>query len=275
MTEVVQDDIARGKRFAFGSNWTRFLTVLNDARIIHAENSLRGMLEVKDLQGKTFLDIGSGSGLFSLAARRLGAAVTSFDYDPQSVACTRELQRRYFPSDDHWRIDEGSALDDQYLSGIGQFDIVYSWGVLHHTGDMWRALANAALPVASGGHLFIAIYNDQGWISVAWRKVKRLYCSGIVGKVLVGGAFIPYYVARGMVGDLLLRARNPIQRYRHPTTRGMSLFYDWFDWLGGLPFEVAKPEAIVRFYRDRGFALQNLVTVGGGIGNNQFVFVKR
>ena len=94
------------------------------------------MLSVNALEGKSFLDIGSGSGLFSLAARRLGARVHSFDYDPQSVACTRELKRRFYSDDAEWVIEEGSALDTAYLSGLGQFDVVYSWGVLHHTGDM-------------------------------------------------------------------------------------------------------------------------------------------
>src|SRR5205807_740046 len=130
--------------------------------IAEAESSLKRMLEVESLAGRSFLDIGSGSGLFSLAARRLGARVRSFDYDPQSVACTRELRRRFYPDDADWQIEEGSVLDEGYVRALGTFDVVYSWGVLHHTGAMWRALAHAALPVAVGGKLFIAIYNDTG-----------------------------------------------------------------------------------------------------------------
>lgn len=116
-----------------------------------AKSSLRRMLNVESLEGKTFLDVGSGSGLFSLAARRLGAKVHSFDYDPKSVACTRELKRRYFPEDPQWTIEEGSVLDRDYLTRLGQFDVVYSWGVLHHTGAMWEALGNVAPLVAGGG----------------------------------------------------------------------------------------------------------------------------
>lgn len=265
-------EIARGERFPFGANWRRFLSVLNDTRIRDAEDSLRKALDVVDLRGKTFLDVGSGSGLFSLAARRLGATVTSFDYDPQSVACARELKRRYFPYDDGWQIEQGSALDADYVRSKGLFDVVYSWGVLHHTGSMWRALANTATPVAATGRLVIAIYNDQGLVSVVWRNVKRVYCSGVLGRAIVCSVFIPYFVLRGVVGDIL-RGRSPFRRYIQPTTRGMSAFYDWFDWLGGLPFEVAKPDAIVGFYRERGFDLRKLATVRG-LGNNEFVFVK-
>src|SRR5207237_4161917 len=155
-------EIAHGERFEFGKNWSRFLNVLDERRIARAEESLKQMLEVDDLEGKRFLDIGSGSGLFSLAARRLGARVHSLDYDPQSIACTKELRRRYFNKDSDWRIEEGSALDADYLKSLGTFDVVYSWGVLHHTGAMWSALENAQLPVAEGGKLFVAIYNDLG-----------------------------------------------------------------------------------------------------------------
>ena len=155
-------EVASGERFEFGKNWAAFLSVLDDERIATAEDSLKEMLECEDLQGKKFLDIGSGSGLFSLAARRLGATVHSFDFDPNSFACTQELRRRYFPGDADWRIEQGSALDSKYLESLGKFDIVYSWGVLHHTGEMWKALENATLPVGAGGKLFVAIYNDTG-----------------------------------------------------------------------------------------------------------------
>src|SRR5438105_15936615 len=128
------DEITRGRRFEFGKNWSRFLDVLDDERIREAEESLKKMLEVESLAGKSFLDIGSGSGLFSLAARRLGARVHSFDYDPQSVPCAAELKRRYFTDDAAWTIEEGSALDEQYVRALGTFDVVYSWGVLHQTG---------------------------------------------------------------------------------------------------------------------------------------------
>jgi 2-polyprenyl-3-methyl-5-hydroxy-6-metoxy-1,4-benzoquinol methylase len=263
------------RRFQFGENWRRFLSVLNRERIAEAEKSLREMLETEDLRGKSFLDIGSGSGLFSLAARGLGARVHSFDYDPQSVACAEELKRRYRTADADWTIERGSVLDADYVRSLGQFDIVYSWGVLHHTGAMWRALENAALPVERGGKLFIAIYNDQGLRSQAWLKVKRAYVSGAAGRLLVPLVFIPYFIVGGLTKDLL-RGRSPVARYaEYKRSRGMSILHDWIDWLGGYPFEVARPEQILSFYRERGLTLEKMITCGGGLGNNQFVFARR
>src|SRR5450432_3200778 len=125
-------EVASGERFEFGKNWAAFLAGMNDARIAAGEQSLREMLQIDSLQGKTFLDIGSGSGLFSLAARRLGAKIQSFDYDPASVACTRELKARYYPEDENWTVASGSVLDADYVNSLGRFDVVYSWGVLHH-----------------------------------------------------------------------------------------------------------------------------------------------
>src|SRR6476620_8267566 len=148
------EEIAAGNRFAFGRNWRRFLSVVDDDRIAIAQKALQGMLETNRLDGLRFLDVGCGSGVFSLAATRLGASVHSFDYDPQSVACATMLKKR-FAADREWVIEEGSVLDATYLHGLGQFDVVYAWGVLHHTGSMWSALENVAPLVKARGALFI------------------------------------------------------------------------------------------------------------------------
>lgn len=262
-------------RFEFGENWTKFSKAVGQDRVNQAMRSLQDMLEVEDLRGKSFLDIGSGSGLFSLAATRLGASrVHSFDYDPQSVACTRELKRRYSPDSDCWTIEEGSVLDAAYLTGLGQFDIIYSWGVLHHTGNLWQALENLVPLCAAQGMLALAVYNDQGGTSRRWRSVKKLYNKGLLPRTLICSFFIPYFVARGLWVDLLGR-KSPLSRYRnYKNERGMSRVRDWLDWLGGYPFEVARPEAIFDWYRKRGFNLVRLKTCGGGLGNNEFVFLK-
>ena len=229
------------------------------------------MLEVDDLTEKKVLDIGSGSGLFSLAARQLGAEVHSFDYDPESVACTKELRSRYLQNDQSWIVEEGDILDDKYLKSLGTFDVVYSWGVLHHTGQIWNAVDKAAALVRENGIFFIALYNDQGYKSIYWRKVKNIYCSGILGRVVVCCIFIPLFFSMTIVKCVIFR-KNMFAEYKNK--RGMSIKHDWLDWLGGLPFEVAKVEEVFHFRQERGFVLNNIVTTNA-LGNNQFVFVRK
>ncbi|MGD9036475.1 MAG: class I SAM-dependent methyltransferase [Syntrophobacterales bacterium] len=257
-------DVAREKRFAFGLNWNRFLSTINEERTKEAEKALKDMLGIDNLTDKEFLDIGSGSGLSSLAARRLGAKVHSFDIDLMSVSCTKELKTRYFPNDSDWIVDKGSVLDISYLQSLGQFDIVYSWGVLHHTGAMWQGLENACNLVRPGGQLFLAIYNDQRWVSSYWRFIKLIYNKNLVFRLLVICFHLPYLYA--------LRLFYRILTKRIELDRGMSLWHDMLDWLGGYPFEVAMPEEIFEFFFDRGFILTKLKTCGARHGCNEFVF---
>ncbi len=270
-------EVADGERFEFGKNWSRFLAHLTDERIVRADESLKRMLEVDDLRGKSFLDIGSGSGLFSLAARRLGARVHSLDYDPSSVACTAELRRRYFPNDNSWRVEEGSALDENYMRSLGQFDIVYSWGVLHHTGDMWKGLENAHLAVAPGGKLFVAIYNDTGSQAARWKWIKQTY-NNLPSFLRTPFALIvtaPSETKRLISSTLAGRLGDYLRSwYVVQPGRGMNLWHDIIDWVGGYPYEVAKPEEIFDFYRARGFTLIKLICGGVGLGCNEFVFQK-
>lgn len=265
-------EIEDGRRFAFGANWRRFLAGLSPQVIAAAEAGLQALLGEESLAGRSFLDVGSGSGLSSLAARRLGARVRSFDFDLESVACTRLLRDRWFPGDPEWQVDHGSALDPAFLGSLGLHDVVYSWGVLHHTGAMWEALANTAARVAPGGLFALALYNDQGLRSRLWRQVKRLYVSGLAGRAAMTAVGLPLLAGQQLAVDAF-HLENPLRAYLRPGPRGMALLWDWIDWLGGYPFEVVEPGQVLAFLRPRGFRLERLHTTTGH-GCHEFVFAR-
>ncbi len=253
-------------RFGFGNNWKNYIKNINDKNINDTINSLSTMLEVDSLEKKEFIDIGSGSGIFSLAARRLGAKVTSFDYDQNSVECTKKLKDRFFRNDTNWNIFKGSILDKQFLYKLEKFDIVYSWGVLHHTGSMWKAIDNASSLVNNNGSLYIAIYNDQLLISKYWLIIKRLYNLNKIVRYLIIILHLPYFILlRKIIRTITSRKLE----------RGMSLWHDMLDWLGGYPFEVAKPSEIVKKLESEGFVLKKQILVGNRQGCNEFIFQRK
>jgi len=280
-----ENELGRGERFAFGANWRDFLRRFTPERLRQAEGSLRALLGRDDLCGLRLLDMGSGSGLFSLAARRLGAGVVSCDYDPDSVACAEGLRAALRPDDapkpnptdetgpTGWTVLRGSVLDREFLAGLGGFDVVYSWGVLHHTGDQWTALDNLCGCVAPGGLLAIALYNRQPFFTPLHTAMKHAACRWpLAGRLVIAPIYGLGVGALLAMADLL-RGRNPLARHKTSgLPRGMSFWHDVRDWVGGWPFETSTPEQVFDFCRARGFALRGLRTVGGKSGCNEFVF---
>ena len=265
---TASEEIQAGKRFAFGRNWTAFLETLDESRIRIAVESLEELLDQSTLEGQFFLDAGSGSGLFSLAARRLGARVRSLDFDQDCIRCAETLREQFDSHPEEWTIQHGSVLDQELISSLGTFDVVYSWGVLHHTGDMWQAIENLLPLVKPDGLIVLALYNHQGWRSRMWRRVKELYCSGTLGRCCVLAVGVPYFALR-TVAVSMIRRRNEFAEYRR--NRGMSIVHDWIDWLGGLPFETARPDDVIAVLESRKFTLERS-RLTKRLGCNEFVF---
>lgn len=274
--EYYEDTYNKNNHFSFGKNWEQFLKTIDKEKILEAEKSLEDFLGKDYLRDKTFVDVGSGSGLFSLAAFKLKTKqVASIDIDDFSIACTNHLKEKS-GNPQNWIVAKGSALDDTLKEKFGTFDIVYSWGVLHHTGDMYKAIDNTCKLVAPGGIFFLAIYNKNTshWregTSKLWLKIKRAYNSASQPiKLLYLYLFISYY----FIGSLLL-FKNPYKYIRdYKSSRGMSWYHDRIDWIGGYPYEFASPDEIVNFAGERGFLCKK-IKYRDGIGCSEYLLVKQ
>lgn len=268
------------KNFTFGKNWLFFIARYFNAQTVNeASRSLINFAGRENIRGKTFLDIGCGSGLFSLAALNLGAGrVLSFDRDPDSIlACKRLWRQKGSPK--KWQVARGSILDNQFTLKLGRYDLVYAWGVLHHTGKMWIAIDKTLKLVAPKGYLYLAIYNKatdwkiyaDGRFGTAsfWKKFKEHYsrlpswCQGLTEFLTLLGLFLLY----------LIKFKNPLAEIRsHPNKhRGMSWRADIRDWLGGYPYEYASTQEVIDFVKVRGYRLVRM-KYNGGLMNNEYLF---
>jgi len=227
-------------------------------------------------QIKKFIDIGCGSGLFSLSARNLGAKVFSFDFDEFSVWCTENLRERFNFVDENWVVRQGSIIDREFVNSLGKFDIVYSWGVLHHTGKMWSAIDNAIHLVDNKGTLFISIYNDQGLKSHFWWVIKWLY--NYLPKLLKKPfAYITsFLIIFIMLVKYTLKLKPMVilgPMFNYKKKRGMDYMTDIIDWYGGFPYEFANYDYLINYIEDKGFKLKNSKRTTSH-GCNEIVFTK-
>jgi SAM-dependent methyltransferase len=258
-------------RYGFGKNWAEFVDRHFDAaRLRESIDHMLSFLRLRSLEGRTFLDVGCGSGLHSLAALEAGAKrVVSFDYDADSVNTTRLLRERA-GSPAHWTVAQGSVLDAEHMRRLEPADVVYSWGVLHHTGQMWKAVENAALPLAPGGVYYISLYTTDVFIRPTpqyWLRVKQRYNRA---RPFRRRLMEWSYACRHTVVPALMQGVNPwpILAGRQQG-RGMSYWTDVKDWLGGWPMEFAGIAETKRF--GAGLGLE-LVNISAGEATTEYLF---
>jgi 2-polyprenyl-6-hydroxyphenyl methylase/3-demethylubiquinone-9 3-methyltransferase len=268
--------------FSFGKNWKFFIEkCLDEKKLNKAIQSLGEFLGHSKISGKSFIDVGCGHGLPSLCAHRLGASkIVSFDIDEDSVECCKYLwEKEGCPPT--WQIKKGSILDREFFSNLGKYDVVYSWGVLHHTGNMWDAIKNTVSLVDQKGLLYLAIYNKvdsfifdsdgRFGTSNCWRRFKEIYSKS----PLIARRLVDYSAMAVIVFNYLATFKNPLKKiYNHQELRGMSWVTDIRDWLGGYPYEYATAEEIFHFIKELGFSLEKLKTPGT-FRNNEYLFMKR
>ncbi len=272
MNELYEDSYR--KQFSFGKNWKDFLNKLTDERIDEAIKSLKFFLGKDSLEGLSFVDIGCGSGLFSLSAKKLGVKkLISMDVDDSSVECARYLKNKYYSNSKSWEIFKGSALDKDFIASLGKFDIVYSWGVLHHTGDMWRAIKNVELLLNENSVLYLALYNEKTGIQSSrfWEKVKKIYSKGnIFIKKIIEFLYIIQFFIKGFIK--LENRLNYIKNYK--SKRGMNWWNDVKDWLGGYPYEYAKVKVVCDYFENKGYKVLKTKDCKNGTGCNEFLIKK-
>jgi 2-polyprenyl-6-hydroxyphenyl methylase/3-demethylubiquinone-9 3-methyltransferase len=268
--------MSESRKFDFGENWRDFSSkALTDCRILQARDDFaafmrRGSVE---LSGKSFLDIGFGQGLSLLCAMNAGAKAVGCDINPKCAEVLETNRGRFPETTSKIPVVVGSILDASTVSALRAlspdeqgYEIVHSWGVLHHTGNMWVAIENAASLVRPGGALFLALYNRH-LTSPAWVVIKRCY---VASPAWLQRAVVAVLYPVILLAKWLVTQRNPMVM-----DRGMDFYYNVVDWVGGYPYEYASRAEVEHFLEARQFALCFSTPAVVPTGCNEFAFLRR
>jgi len=254
-------------QFDFGQNWSDYSEAELDFHQFEcALQSLEDLFGADSIKQKSFLDVGSGSGLFSIAAKKLGATkVLGTDINPKCTAVSNTNAKKLLKNGDLPEFMVISVLDEKAMDSLNTYDIVYAWGSLHHTGDMYKAIDIVLRRVKPGGKLCLAIYRKH-ITSPIWKLIKYLYNKSPqwLKKVWVAIFYPVIYIAK-----YLITLRNP-----KSMKRGMSFYYDVIDWIGGYPYEYATEKEILEFVTKRGFRHLRTIPAYLPTGNHQYLFEK-
>lgn len=251
--------------FSFGKNWKNYAQTMTEKSINYARQDIEEWLGKDTCKDQRILDIGSGSGIHSLIFYQKGVKeLFSFDYDPYSVETTK-LQWQKVGSPQNWQITQGSILDRNFIASLGKFNIVYAWGVLHHTGQMWQAIENALSLVENQGYFFVSLYT-KGDLYPEHLALKQRYNQAS----LIEKKWMEWKYIWGFMKQRIKQGKNPLG-WNQTKERGMSIYYDIVDWLGGLPYEVASPAEVIEFCEKFGFILVKIKELDQG-GCSQYLF---
>lgn len=261
----------QNKQFNFGENWENFSkNQLSSTKIQEAKKDFVKFFQNESIKNQTFIDIGFGQGMSLLIANTLGAITVGNDINPLSEKVL-EFNKSYFSDIKEISIPIiiGSILKESTLNAIRQineqYDIVHSWGVLHHTGEMWEAINNSSELVNKNGKFIIAIYNKH-WSSPLWHTIKKTYnySPKFIKKLIIS---IFYFII--LIAKFSVTFKNPFKK-----ERGMSFYYDVIDWVGGYPYEYANKEEIQTYIENLGFQLIYYNKAQVPTGCNEYVFKK-
>lgn len=257
------------RTFSFGKNWESYSKKkLNDEKLLQAKKSIESLVSERNFIQKSFIDVGCGSGIFTLAASELGASpCLGVDVDPDSIR-TSEINRGAFSKNKNKNIHfkMGSALDQSFMNTLGQFDIVYAWGSLHHSGDMWTAIQNTSALVKPDGVMVLSIYG-KSWSSPIWKAIKWIHSRSPAWAKRLMEKFFAVLI---YLGVWVLTRSNPLSK-----ERGMSFWFDVIDWVGGYPYEYASKNEVINFLKPYGFDCLKTASPRVSTGCIEYVFEKK